>query len=96
METTTKMTRAEVVERVLYFLELITVSKDLTQELLDDAINRAREEFWGLVDTGIIGYWNFKRLWQLVRRGADPEFFGFEPLPKTKRERAKLVRKALN
>ena len=96
METTTKMTRAEVVERVLFFLELITVSKDLTQELLDDAIDRAREEFWGLVDTGIIGYWNFKRLWQLVRRGADHEFFGFEPLPKTKRERAKLVRKALN
>lgn len=96
METTTKMTRAEVVERVLYFLELITVAKDVSRKCLDDVIDRTRTEFWSLCDAEIIGREDVRSLWKLVQRGADYEFFGFEPLPKTKRERAKLVRKALN
>ena len=95
METITKITRAEIVERVLYALQMVTISKYLTQTDIDAACAYARKTFNKLYEEDKIELYQLCNLGDLLRREVDCEFYGIDPLPTTKRERAKLVRKAL-
>lgn len=86
METTTKITRAEIVERILFFLKLITVS--------EDASHMAMGYVTELYQCGLITYQGVVALRDLVERAKSPQYLG-RTLPKAKEERANLVRKAL-